>query len=74
MERMGTSLAQFEVREYHRNDCDKHSYHKTNNQSKNKASLYKGCLFFICPLGIEPVTLRDTSPYPVRYHFASNLG
>jgi len=28
----------------------------------------------MCPLGIEPVTLLDTSPYPVRYHFAINLG
>jgi hypothetical protein len=24
--------------------------------------------------GFEPVTVRDTSPYPVRYHFVLNLG
>jgi len=27
-----------------------------------------------CLLGLEPVTYGDTSPYPVRYHFALNLG
>ena len=23
----------------------------------------------MCPIGIEPLTLRDTSPYPVRVHY-----
>ena len=72
MERIFSSSVQFEVRRYQRNDYDNYSYHNPNlnleislklrNKRHQLQIMLVIRIFYICPLGFEPVTNGIKAP------------